>query len=294
MGKIIDITNQKFGFLTALYPTKLNNRFAWHCKCDCGKEIDVDSNNLRTGKTKSCGCKTKELISKKMSKNLVGQRFGYLTVLEATNERSGGSIIWKCICDCGKECYIPTSNLSRKHTQSCGCKTAALIGEALHLDLLNKKFNQLTVIKKLSVKNQETWWLCECDCGNKIEVAGWQLTTGHVGSCGCLKSKGELKIKQLFTEANISFTTQASFDGCVSPTGHKLKFDFFVNNSYLIEFDGEQHYLQIPNARYTKEQLEKIRLYDSIKDEWCKANNIPLLRIKYDKLSTLSLDDLIL
>ena len=80
-----------------------------------------------------------------MSKNLVGQRFGYLTVLEATNERSGGSIIWKCICDCGKECYIPTSNLSRKHTQSCGCKTATLIGEALHLDLLNKKFNQLTV-----------------------------------------------------------------------------------------------------------------------------------------------------
>ena len=46
MGKFIDISNQKFGYLTALYPTRLYGRFAWHCKCDCGREIDVESNNL--------------------------------------------------------------------------------------------------------------------------------------------------------------------------------------------------------------------------------------------------------
>lgn len=120
------------------------------------------------------------------------------------------------------------------------------------------------------------------------------LTAGHIGSCGCLKSKGELKIKQLLLEANIPFISQASFDGCIAPTGNKLRFDFFVNNSYLIEFDGEQHYLQLPNRRYSKESLEKIHLYDSIKDKWCKENNIPLLRIKYDKLNSLSLNDLIL
>jgi hypothetical protein len=51
MGKIIDITNQTFGYLTALYPTHLNGRFAWHCRCVCGKEVDVDSGNLRHGKT---------------------------------------------------------------------------------------------------------------------------------------------------------------------------------------------------------------------------------------------------
>ena len=56
MGKIIDITNQKFGSLTALYFTKKDGYPAWHCLCDCGKEIDVHSNNLRYGRTKSCGC----------------------------------------------------------------------------------------------------------------------------------------------------------------------------------------------------------------------------------------------
>lgn len=50
MGKFIDITNQRYGNLKALYPTRKYNRFAWHCLCDCGKECDVESNNLRTGK----------------------------------------------------------------------------------------------------------------------------------------------------------------------------------------------------------------------------------------------------
>lgn len=50
MRNIIDITGQKFGLLTAVNPTKKNGRSAWHCKCDCGNECDVDSSNLRSGK----------------------------------------------------------------------------------------------------------------------------------------------------------------------------------------------------------------------------------------------------
>ena len=56
----IDITNQKFGKLIALYPCdfKKENRgtLLWHCKCECGNEVDVDGSNLRRGLTKSCGC----------------------------------------------------------------------------------------------------------------------------------------------------------------------------------------------------------------------------------------------
>lgn len=37
MGKVIDITNQKFGKITALYDTGIrkNRQALWHCKCDC-------------------------------------------------------------------------------------------------------------------------------------------------------------------------------------------------------------------------------------------------------------------
>jgi hypothetical protein len=53
--------------------------------------------------------------------NLVGMRFGKLTVLEQTNKRYDGSIVWKCKCDCGNIRELNTKVLTRKNTQSCGC-----------------------------------------------------------------------------------------------------------------------------------------------------------------------------
>lgn len=53
-----DLTGQKFGKLTVLFPCdyKRNSSIIWHCKCDCGNECDVESYSLRSGNTKSCGC----------------------------------------------------------------------------------------------------------------------------------------------------------------------------------------------------------------------------------------------
>lgn len=55
-----DLTNQNFGELTALYSDTVakDGQRIWHCKCSCGKEIDVRAGALRSGKIKSCGCKT--------------------------------------------------------------------------------------------------------------------------------------------------------------------------------------------------------------------------------------------
>ena len=56
--RVKDLTNQKFGKLTALYSIGSNNNknIIWHCKCECGEECDVASHDLLTGNTKSCGC----------------------------------------------------------------------------------------------------------------------------------------------------------------------------------------------------------------------------------------------
>lgn len=52
------LTNQRFGKLTALFPTekRKNGRVVWHCQCDCGNEIDVPTSYLTSGETRSCGC----------------------------------------------------------------------------------------------------------------------------------------------------------------------------------------------------------------------------------------------
>lgn len=52
------LDGKRFGRLTALYllgETKKGNAY-WHCRCDCGNELDVPTRLLKSGNTKSCGC----------------------------------------------------------------------------------------------------------------------------------------------------------------------------------------------------------------------------------------------
>lgn len=53
----LDLTGQRFGMLTALEPAEdIGSMTAWKCRCDCGKELVVQTAHLRSGQT-SCGCK---------------------------------------------------------------------------------------------------------------------------------------------------------------------------------------------------------------------------------------------
>lgn len=66
MRKFKDISGQRFGHLTAIsIAGKRNNRFVWFCKCDCGNEVEVDGNSLRTGNTLSCGCLASQIIAER-------------------------------------------------------------------------------------------------------------------------------------------------------------------------------------------------------------------------------------
>lgn len=57
-------------------------------------------------------------------------------------------------------------------------------------NLIGHKFNHLTVIgydEKKSKKSGKSHWVCQCDCGNNVVVAGYNLMNGHTTSCGCAK-----------------------------------------------------------------------------------------------------------
>ena len=53
------------------------------------------------------------------------------------------------------------------------------------IDLTGKRFNRLTVIKRVELKGKSTRWLCKCDCGNETIVTSEKLKSGHTKSCGC-------------------------------------------------------------------------------------------------------------
>lgn len=53
--------------------------------------------------------------------DLTGQHFERLLVVErAENDKHGGAC-WRCLCDCGSETVVSSSNLRSGHTKSCGC-----------------------------------------------------------------------------------------------------------------------------------------------------------------------------
>lgn len=58
-----DITGQTFNRLTALYPIPKRTEkggMVWHCRCECGNEVDVSYNELMFTARQSCGCQKKE------------------------------------------------------------------------------------------------------------------------------------------------------------------------------------------------------------------------------------------
>lgn len=127
----IDLTGQKFGRLTVVNESGFvrsggQKKIKWLCTCDCGNRTEATSGLLKSGNTKSCGCLSKELASKRNMDDLTGQRFGRLVVLEDAGRSCGGKVRWLCRCDCGGTTTVIGGNLKSGRTSSCGCIRAEL------------------------------------------------------------------------------------------------------------------------------------------------------------------------
>lgn len=106
----------------------------------------------------------------------------------------------------------------------------------------------------------------------------------HLAGSGCPtcnKSKGELKIRKILENKNIQFIPQKKFPDCKDIK--TLAFDFYVPKLNLcIEFDGKQHF-EIVEYFGGEKEFKLIQKRDEIKNNYCRDNNIKLLRIRYDQ-----------
>ena len=293
------MTDKEFGNLKILkYIPEMKK---WECQCKCGNIISVIGTDLSSGHTTSCGCKNKE---SKNTKTEIGNRYGRLIVIERDGSTADRHALWRCKCDCGNEVTVSGKLLRSSQVVSCGCyqkENAATrikeISQNNFIDETNNRYGKLTVIKKLDIKgfHPGTLWECKCDCGNTKITYGTYLRQGSVTSCGCLnQSKGEFKIAELLNENNIHFKKEYT----VIINNIKYRYDFAILSSdnnilYFIEFDGKQHFEA--NMFFGGEkQLQKTIKNDEIKNKYCKDNNIPLIRIPYTKLNSLTIKDLLL
>ena len=279
----------------------------WRAKCQkCGLERTYKTANIKPERENGgqCPC-SKSGVEK-------GMRFGRLTILErdlTKKDREG--ISWLCKCDCGNITSVKTKHLKSGNTKSCGCYSLDKASENIQKwneehneDLVGQVFTKLTVIRlatEQEIFNRprgQRYWLCQCECGGQHVASTSDLKAGKVASCGCMNSKGEAIIAKLLTESNISFCKQITFENLKSESNKPYAFDFAVLKDgvvyYLIEFDGIQHF--DPNHQFGEkfEAFSKIQLRDTIKNNWCAQQNIPLIRIPYTKLETLTIKDLLL
>ena len=297
-----DITGFRNKKLVAVKPTaeRKGGCVVWECKCDCGNIVFVPGPYLTSGKKGSCGCLEKEnrqTIGQRVdnSKNISNIKFGKLTALYPTEKRSGSSIVWHCLCECGNECDVSISHLG-KSVFSCGCyrkECAKEKGKQFIINLIGNKYGKLTVIDYVEEeKKHGSYWKCKCECGKEVIVPGRNLVDGITMSCGCMReSHGEFIIKTLLDNANINYQREYQVDVGFE-SGYFAKFDFAISLSdtfYLIEYDGEQHFKQTGYGDVIETQKR-----DNLKNQWCKDNNIPLIRIPYTHINSLCLNDLLL
>ena len=280
-----DLTGCIFGDYQVLYRTecpegKNPDHAWWLCQCNLCKKYFIKQGSYLTKKTakNECDCRY----------DLVGQKIGRWTVqylLEERTKKRGK--IYHCKCECGNEKDVPAETLRRGESQSCGCLNRELAAERCRktrIDLTGQRFGKLVALFPIYSENGgHTLWHCKCDCGNECDIDMGNLRQGFSQSCGCTHSKNEENIIKLLTKNNIPFKYQKRFDDL------KIKeFDFYINNNYIIEFDGQQHFFFTGYGWDIKDYYERTHKSDLIKNKYCFDNKIPLIRIPYDVDYTLN------
>lgn len=274
-----------------------HNKPYCRCICDCGTKRDISKYSLLKGRSKSCGCM--------QSSDVIGKRFGMLTAVQWENNSPGRgkhkTVL--CKCECGNSVIVRASDLRSGAKTDCGCRSLKKQSDANLNDLTGMRFGDLTVLCRDESAptggGRHAHWLCRCEkCGSVTSVSNTMLVFYKKDRCSkCIGDPvGEAKIKDILDSSGVQYEHDTSYRDCVYPeTNYHLRFDFVVHDNtgdYIIEYDGIQHFKEVGLWEQTTDLSERIKR-DQYKNDWCKRNGIPIIRIPYTHLNEICVDDLI-
>lgn len=241
-GKILP--NQKFGKLTTIefipdIRPDTNQTGRWLCKCDCGNEIYITGNKLKTTPNASCGCFQREQASLRQVVREEENRYGLLTVIEEAGRDKDGRVLWRCICDCGNEKITLGKSLRQGLVLSCGCLHSK--GEA--------KIQQLLDILNIKYERQKVFNECRGKTGRQPLFFDFYLPEYNM----CLEYQGE----QHYRPVNF-FGGEDAFNNLQLNDSEKEKF-CRENNIILIKIKYNQY--NNLNIDYLKEVVFSGHLY---------------------------------
>lgn len=151
-----------------------------------------------------------------------------------------------------------------------------IIEELQHGKMLSDYVNSKTKIKAM------------CSEGHIIEMLPGNLLKGKWCGVCSHTSHGEKAILNFLNEHSIKFERQYRFED-LKGSRNSLPFDFAIFNDdgslrCLVEYDGEQHFRPLRHSNRKEENLKKhlqVVENDKKKNEYCKKNNIWLIRISF-------------
>jgi rubrerythrin/very-short-patch-repair endonuclease len=175
---------------------------------------------------------------------------------------------------------------ARHLTSEADCPKCAKIQHALDAFLTQEEFIEsakevhgdrydYSLVKYTGMKNKVT---IKCSNGHIFKQSAGTHINGH-GCPKCNRSKGEIIIEDWLIKNNIRYKHEKTFKGC-KDKGF-LRFDFYlIDFNMCVEFDGKQHFEVIGKWKNNGDLEGTIRR-DKIKTNYCKSNNIKLLRFNY-------------
>jgi len=144
-----------------------------------------------------------------MKKDLTGERFGRLEVIEFSHTKKDGKKLryfWKCKCDCGTITEKRSDGLKDGQIQSCGCLSRQRLDEgriAKRSDLVGKVFGDFIVIERVGSNHfGNSVWKCVCSqCKIEKVLTGQYLvtTSKKPKSCGCVR-RTEIKERKVISQ----------------------------------------------------------------------------------------------
>lgn len=248
--------------------------------CQKGHKHSITWNSFNNGNRCPECAKENTRLKLKLDFSIIKQEIGkegYI-LLSTDEDYINNTSKLKMICPEGHKCEISWSNFQQgKRCRECAIKDKAK-KQRIDFNIIQKAFEKecyILLSKEEEYKNKDSKLLYLCDKGHK-NITNWSNFNSGCRCPKCNSPKGERKIIKYLESNNISFIHDKNIWN-----ENDLRPDFYLPSyNLVIEFDGIQHFEPVEHFGGEKNfQITQKR--DRDKNEYCKKNNINILRIPY-------------
>jgi hypothetical protein len=288
------IYKDKFDYSNAVF-VNCKTKIELKCK-DCGNIVYVLSQNHLKNRKNIVGCKFCQYKILPQNKPISHKQFLrrarkiHNNKYEYLSKYINSKVKIKIECnDCGNT----FEQMPHSHLDGCGCP------KCQYSNLPQNKPMDITIFESRCKKMHDNRYVYNQDYKGlryKIKIyckkhkeyffqeANAHLLKGQ-GCPRCCLSKGEIIIEKYLKSHGVKYEYEKRFDDCKNK--QRLSFDFYIPELYIcIEYDGQQHFYPV---KYFggKRKFLITKKHDKIKTDYCKKNNIKLLRIPFYEINNI-------